>query len=113
MLQKTRSSRQGEQVVKVQVQAQRPGRTQSSGPAKLFAEPELKMPGLEKTITMHYVLAAELRVVLERCWPGLMPDPPDFVRCRSRLRFDFLSFSFFAIQPLSPYPGEAVVTTWE
>ena len=38
---------------------------------------------------MYYALAAGLRAVLERCWPGSMLGSEDFVRCRSGLGLDF------------------------
>ena len=47
------------------------------------------MPGSGKAVTMHYALAAGLRAVLGRCWPGSMLDLADFVRCRSGLEFGF------------------------
>ena len=47
------------------------------------------MPGLGEAIAMYYALVAGLRTALERCWPTSTPDPPGFVRCRSRLGLDF------------------------
>ena len=41
---------------------------------------------------MFYALAAGLRAVLERCWPGSMLGAADFVRCRSGLGLDFWVF---------------------
>ena len=37
------------------------------------------MPGSGQAITMYYALAARLRVVLERCWPGSMLGSADFI----------------------------------
>ena len=68
-----------------------PVEMQSSGPA---AQPGFcgarttsagLMPGSGEAITMYYALAAGLRAVLERCWPGSMLGSADFVRCRSGL----------------------------
>ena len=47
------------------------------------------MPGSGKLIITFVVLAAWLHVMLERYSPGLMLDPLDFVRCRSRLWLGF------------------------
>ena len=47
------------------------------------------MPGSGEAITMYYALAAGLRAVLERCWPGSMLGSADFVRCRSGLGLGF------------------------
>ena len=47
------------------------------------------MPGSKKSITMYYALAAGLRALLERCWPGSMLGSADFVRCRSGLGLGF------------------------
>ena len=41
------------------------------------------MPGSWEVITMHYALAAGLRAVLERCWPGSMLGSANFVRHRA------------------------------
>ena len=49
----------------------RDGKVRPSGPAGLFAEPQLKVLGScwtrEKRPPMYYVLTAGLRAVLERC----------------------------------------------
>ena len=55
------------------------------------------MPGSGEAITMHYTLAAGLGVVLERCWPGSMLGPEDFVRCRSGLGLGFWRFFFASL----------------
>ena len=47
------------------------------------------MPGSGNAITMYYALAAGLRTVLERYWPGSMLGSADFVRCRSVLGLGF------------------------
>ena len=38
---------------------------------------------------MYYALAALLRAVLERCWPGSLLGSADFVQCRSGLGLGF------------------------
>ena len=48
--------------------------------------------GLGEEITMHYALAAGLRAVLERGWPGLMLGSADFVRWRPALGLGFWRF---------------------
>ena len=76
---------------------------QSSGPAarpgpkfrpgRAFCGAQTKsaglMPGSGEAITMYYALAAGLRAVIERCWPGSMLGSTDFVRCRSGLGLGF------------------------
>ena len=47
------------------------------------------MPGSWEAITMYYVLAAGLRAVLARYWPGSRLCSPHFVRCRSGLGHGF------------------------
>ena len=47
------------------------------------------MPGSGEANTMYYALAAGLRAVLEKCWPGSMLGSADFVRCRSGLGLGF------------------------
>ena len=37
--------------------------------------------GLRKAVRMYCVLATRFRALLERCWPGSMLGPPDFVGC--------------------------------
>ena len=54
------------------------------------------MLGSRVALTMHFVLAAGLRVVLEDCSLGSMLGSPDFVRCRSGLGLGFSIHFYFA-----------------
>ena len=79
---------------------------QSSGPAGLCGARSKSaglMLGSGETISMYCALAARLHVVLERCWPGSMLGSGDFVRCRSGLGLDFLSFFFTALAVTIPF----------
>ena len=69
------------------------GRPQNLGPAERFAEPEPGVQGSREAVTVYCALAACLRAVLERCWPGSTLDTPDFVRCRSGLVLAFQEVS--------------------
>ena len=46
---------------------------------------------------MYYALAAELRAVLDGCWPGSMLGSADFVRCQSGLGPGFWRFFFASL----------------
>ena len=73
---------------------------------------------------MYYALAARLRAVLERCWPGLILCAPDLLRCRSGLGLGFCRnlesllhsadpFFLFASTRSSPKMHAPGTYTWE
>ena len=71
------------------------------GSGRAFEETELRMSDSGEAITVHYVLATGLHAVHERCRPGSMHGPPDFVRCRSGLGLDFLR-NFASLANIGP-----------
>ena len=62
-------------------------------PGWAFCGTRIKVAGLMlasgEAITMYYILAAGLHVVLERCWLGSMLGSPEFLRWRSGLGLGF------------------------
>ena len=62
-------------------------------PGRAFCGAQTKGPGFMwdsgKRSQCYYVLAAELRAVLERWWPVSILGPPDLIWCRSGLGLGF------------------------